>query len=102
MPDLGELLADAEGFDWDAGNTAKNVLGHGVSQAEAEEVFFVTPIVLLEDAKHSAVERRFLIFGPTNAGRLLTASFTLRDRWIRVISIRDMSRQERRRYAQAE
>lgn len=102
MPDLAELLADVEGFDWDAGNTAKNVLGHGVSQAEAEEVFFVAPIVLLEDAKHSAVERRFLTFGPTHAGRLLTASFTLRDRRIRVISIRDMSRQERRRYAQAE
>jgi uncharacterized DUF497 family protein len=102
MPDLAELLADVEGFDWDAGNTAKNVLGHGVSQAEAEEVFFVAPIVVLEDAKHSAVERRYLIFGPTNVGRLLTASFTLRDRRIRVISIRDMSRQERRRYAQAE
>lgn len=102
MPDLAELLADVEGFDWDAGNTAKNVLGHGVSQAEAEEVFFVAPIVVLEDAKHSAVERRYLISGPTNVGRLLTASFTLRDRRIRVISIRDMSRQERRRYAQAE
>ena len=41
MVDLGALLAGVEGFDWDAGNTAKNVLGHGVSQAEAEEMFFV-------------------------------------------------------------
>ena len=39
MVDLGALLAGVEGFDWDAGNTAKNVLGHGVSQAEAEEMF---------------------------------------------------------------
>jgi uncharacterized DUF497 family protein len=101
MSDLATLLAEVEGFDWDAGNTAKNVLGHGVSQAEAEELFFVAPIVLLEDDKHSAVERRYLIFGPTSAGRLLTAAFTLRQHRIRIVSIRDMSRPERRRYAQA-
>ncbi len=102
MLDLAALLADVEGFEWDEGNTAKNVLGHGTSQAEAEEMFFVAPIVLLEDAKHSLAERRYLIFGPTSAGRLLAAAFTLRDQRIRVISCRDMSRQERRRYAQAD
>ena len=101
MVDLAELLADVEGFEWHAGNTAKNVLGHGVSQAEAEEVFFVAPIVLLEDEKHSAVEPRYLIFGPTGGGRLLTAAFTLRQHQVRIVSVRDMSRQERRRYAQA-
>ena len=101
MVDLGALLAGVEGFDWDAGNTAKNVLGHGVSQAEAEEMFFVAPIVLLEDEMHSAVERRYLIFGPTGAGRLLTAAFTLRQHRIRFVSVRDMSRPERRRYVQA-
>lgn len=101
MVDLATLVADVEGFEWDAGNTAKNVLGHAVSQAEAEELFFLAPIVLLEDEKHSAVERRYLIFGPTGAGRLLTtAAFTLRERRIRIVSVRDMSRQERRRYAQ--
>lgn len=101
MIDLAALLAEVEGCDWDAGNTARNVLGHGVTQAEAEEVFFVAPIVLLEDDKHSAVERRYLIFGPTGAGRLLTAAFTLRQHRIRIVSVRDMSRMERRRYAQA-
>ncbi len=101
MVDLAVLLADVEGFEWDGGNTAKNVLGHGVSPAEAEEVFFVAPIVLLEDEKHSAAEERYLIFGPTGGGRLLTAAFTLRLHRIRIISVRDMSRQERRRYAQA-
>lgn len=100
MVDLATLLADVEGFEWDAGNTAKNVLGHAVSQAEAEELFFLAPIVLIEDEKHSVVERRYLIFGPTGAGRLLTAAFTLRERRIRIVSVRDMSRQERRRYAQ--
>lgn len=101
MLDLAAFLADVEGFEWDAGNTEKNVLGHGVSQGEAEEMFFVAPLVLLEDEKHSAGERRFLVFGPTGSGRLLTAAFTVRRKLIRIISVRDMSRLERRRYAQA-
>jgi uncharacterized DUF497 family protein len=101
MVDLAALLAEVEGFDGDAGNTAKNLLRHGVSQAEAEEVFFVAPIVLLEDDKHSTVERRYLIFGPTGGGRYLTAAFTLRQHRIRIVSVRDMSRLERRRYVQA-
>ena len=101
MPDLDALLAGVEGFQWDAGNTNKNVLGHDVTQSEAEEIFFHAPVVLLEDIKHSAAESRFLIYGPTNAGRLLTAAFTIRSKRVRVISVRDMSRQERRRYAKA-
>lgn len=101
MLDLAALLASVEGFEWDAGNTEKNVLGHGVTQGEAEELFFVAPFVLLEDEKHSAAERRFLVFGPTGSGRLLTAAFTVRRQLIRIISVRDMSRLERRRYAKA-
>lgn len=101
VSDLQELLSAVDGFEWDAGNTDKNVLGHGVSQREAEEMFFVAPIILLEDEKHSASERRFLMLGPTRTGRLLTAAFTLRGSLIRIISVRDMSRTERRRYVQA-
>ena len=101
MLDVAALLASIEGFDWDAADTAKNVLGHDVSQGEAERLFFIAPIVLLEDEKHSATERRILTFGPTSRGRLLTAAFTVRRHQIRIISVRDMSRQERRRYVQA-
>ena len=101
MLDLAALLANVEGFEWDEGNTAKNVLGHDVTRGEAEEIFFLAPLVLVEDEKHSATERRFLIFGPTGAGRLLTAAFTIRSHRVRIISVRDMSRQERRRYAKA-
>lgn len=101
MLDLADLFASVEGFEWDAGNTDKNVLGHGVTRGEAEEIFFLAPLVLLEDEKHSVAERRFLILGPTGAGRLLSAAFTVRRQLIRIISVRDMSRQERRRYAQA-
>ena len=101
MPDLASLLASVVGFDWDAGNTTKNVLGHNVTQAEAEEIFFHTPVLVFDDAKHSITEQRWVLHGSTNADRPLTASFTIRDHRIRVISVRDMSRKERRVYDEA-
>jgi uncharacterized DUF497 family protein len=89
-------------FNWDDGNARKNEK-HGVSQSEAEEVFFNQPLLLLEDALHSGQERRFHALGKTHAGRTLHISFTLRedDTLIRVISARDMHRKERSIYEQA-
>ena len=46
-------------------------------------------------------ETRILALGMTAAGRLLTAAFTVRGKGIRIISVRDMSRKERRAYDQA-
>jgi uncharacterized DUF497 family protein len=90
------------GFDWDAGNARKNEK-HGVSSAEAEQVFFNAPLLLVEDRRHSAREPRFHALGKTDAGRLLHITFTLRSdgRKIRVISARDMHRKERTIYEQA-
>ena len=34
------------GFEWDEGNARKNADKHGVSQAEAERVFFNEPLLL--------------------------------------------------------
>ena len=101
MADTPTFISSLEGFEWDAGNTSKNVLGHGVSQAEAEEIFFHSPLLFLDDPKHSDAESRFVAHGTTAGGRLLTAAFTVRNRRIRIISVRDMSRKERRAYDQA-
>ncbi|MCH8221512.1 MAG: BrnT family toxin, partial [Proteobacteria bacterium] len=57
-------LTKITGFDWDEGNTRKNEK-HGVSMAEAEQVFFNAPLLLLEDAKHSSREPRFHALGQT-------------------------------------
>lgn len=35
-------LAAITGFDWDSGNARKNDK-HGVSMAQAEQVFFISP-----------------------------------------------------------
>ena len=101
MAEPPPFVSTLEGFEWDDGNTAKNVLGHGVSQAEAEEIFFHAPLLLPDDPTHSGNETRILALGMTAAGRLLTAAFTVRGKRIRIISVRDMSRKERRAYDQA-
>jgi uncharacterized DUF497 family protein len=90
------------GFEWDEGNARKND-HHGVSMAEAEQLFFNAPLLVLPDAKHSESEPRFHTLGKTNDGRRLHITFTLRDadQLIRVISARDMHRKERVIYEQA-
>ena len=98
MIDLARII----GFDWDDGNARKNDK-HGVAQAQAEEVLFNQPLLMLEDLRHREQEARFHALGKTLDGRLLHVTFTLRgdDTLIRVISARDMHRKERSVYEQA-
>jgi uncharacterized protein len=98
MIDLARII----GFDWDDGNAGKNDK-YGVAQAQAEEVFFNQPLLMLEDLRHREQEARFHALGKTLDGRLLHVTFTLRgdDTLIRVISARDMHRKERSVYEQA-
>jgi uncharacterized protein len=94
--------ARVDGFEWDDGNARKSRDRHRVSQAEAEQVFLNQPLLVVNDARHSAHEARFHALGRTDEGRPLHVTFTLRQTAtrIRVISARDMSRKERARYAQ--
>ena len=91
-----------EGFDWDEGNSRKSTEKHDVSQAEAEQIFFNDPLLIVEDISHSINEVRLHALGHTDVMRLLHVSFTLRGdgRLIRVISARAMHRKERVRYEQ--
>ena len=91
------------GFDWDEGNARKNEK-HGVSTAEAEQVFFNAPLLFLEDVSHSRQEPRFHALGKTDEERVLHITFTLRrsEALIRVISARDMHRKERAIYEQSD
>ena len=95
-------LLKVTGFDWDDGNARKNER-HGVSMAEAEQVFFQLPLLLLDDLGHSDFEVRCHALGKTIGARRLHLTFTLRQNgeMIRVISARNMSRRERAIYEQA-
>jgi uncharacterized DUF497 family protein len=95
-------LERLEGLEWDAGNARKSAAKHAVTQAEAEQVFFSEPLLVLDEG-HSLSEKRFHALGSTGEGRLLHVTFTLRagGRLIRVISARPMSRKERRIHDEA-
>ena len=97
MTSLGQWT----GFDWDAGNRGKNAR-HRVSDDECVEIFFNLPLLLGPDEAHSQHEDRYHIFGQIHAGRRLFVAFTMRGTQIRVISARDMTRNERRAYDEAE
>ena len=97
-----DLLAQCAGFDWDEGNQEKNWLRHHVSVAECEQVFFNAPLLVAPDEEHSDLEPRYYVLGQTNAGRRLFVALTIRDKLMRVISARDMSRRERKEYEDAQ
>lgn len=90
-------LSKITGFEWDDGNGRKTEK-HSVSAAEAEQVFFNAPLLLLADAKHSQNEARYHALGKSDDGRILHITFTLRGPLLRVISARDASRRERGTY----
>jgi uncharacterized protein len=94
-------LDKIEGFEWDAGNARKNEK-HGVTQAEAEQIFFHVPLFITPDERHSEAEHRYRALGETTSGRRLTVIFTLRyaGTLIRVISARNMNAKERMIYEQ--
>jgi uncharacterized protein len=94
--------AKVTGFQWDAGNARKSVAKHGVTQAEAEQIFFNQPLLVVDDTRHSRGESRLHALGRTDDERKLHITFTLRESGslIRVISARDMHRKERAIYAQ--
>lgn len=117
MADLRALLAQATGFEWDAGSAAA---GSGterrdsegsdseVTRAECEQLFLNEPLVVgdeatddepvADDAARSSQEIRGHALGEADDGRLLFAVFVVRDGQIRVTGARPMTRTERQVY----
>jgi len=91
-------LENCVGFDWDSGNQNKNWEKHRVSDGETEEIFFNDPLVAGSDEAHTKKERRYFVLGLTNARRPIFLAFTIRNNLIRVISAREMTIREQRRY----
>ncbi len=93
-----KILQECTGFEWGAGNKNKNWIKHRVSNSECEQIFFNHPLIVYVDSKHSNFEERYYALGITDLGRKLFVVFTIRNRKIRIIPARDMSRKERRIY----
>ena len=94
---MSEILKGIRGFEWDEGNSGKNEKRHGITDREAEEIFFNKPLFIGRSPKGSP-EVRYAALGQTYGSRLLAVVFTIRSKRIRVISARPMSRKERKLY----
>ena len=93
-----ERFENIIGFEWDTGNVDKNLFKHNVTNKECEEVFLNQPLCIESDEKHSLAENRYLCFGKSYEGRLLTIIFTIRKNLIRIVSARDQNKKERKFY----
>ncbi len=87
-------------FEWDDWNRSKNEQKHSVTVIECEQVFADQFKRIFLDHKHSSKnEKRFILIGGTESGRVLYIAFTIRSKRIRVISARDLNRKERYLYS---
>ena len=90
-------------FDWDQEKAEINLKKHGVSFAEAQTVFGNSLARIFDDEEHSQNERRNGMVGYSVKNRLLIISFTERESdTIRIISARETTPKERRRYENAD
>jgi uncharacterized DUF497 family protein len=87
-------------FDWDKNKAVSNLAKHKVSFEEAATVFGNPLSDTFDNPDHSAEERRFLIIGHSEKGRLLFVSHTDDGETVRIISARELTRTEREAYEQ--
>ncbi|MDP2807712.1 MAG: BrnT family toxin [bacterium] len=85
-------------FEWDPRKAGINLRKHGVSFDEAGTVFLDRLSLSGPDPEHSVGESRYITFGISGLGRLLTVSHTYRPGAIRIITARRITRGERKIY----
>ena len=85
-------------FEWDSDKAASNLAKHNVSFHEASTVFGDPLSLTFPDPDHSADESRYITIGESTQRRLLIISHTDRVQRIRIISAREITRQERKIY----
>lgn len=89
-------------FEWDSGNTYKNVIKHGVQVLEVEEVFYSgSALPLGIQIRPKTSEQRLGIIGTTFSGRFLQVVFTIREGRVRPISARPANTKEKRQYEES-
>ena len=88
-------------FAWDEKKAATNLAKHGVSFEEAATVFGDPLSDTFDDPDHSAEERRFVIIGMSENGRMLIVAHTDEVEVVRLISAREPTRGEREFYEES-
>ena len=85
-------------FEWDTTKATGNVGKHSVSFDEGATVFLDQLALSGPDPDHSVGEARYITFGMSRLGRLLAVSHTYRPGGVRIISVRRVTRSERKIY----
>jgi uncharacterized protein len=82
-------------FEWGRHKATRNLIKHGVTLEEAATVFGDPLSDTFNDPDHSAEERRFIIVGVSEKGRMLVVAHADEGEVIRIISAREPTRRER-------
>jgi len=85
-------------FEWNPKKAITNQRKHGVTFEEATSALRDVFSATVHDPDHSDDEERFITFGVSSQGRLLTVSHTDRGNAIRIISARLATNAERQIY----
>jgi uncharacterized protein len=85
-------------FEWDPRKAAANFRKHRVSFEEASQAFEDDLSATFPDPDHSLGETRLITYGLGFGGKLLVVSHTETGGTIRIVSAREATRKERKRY----
>ena len=85
-------------FEWDPSKAKANLKNHFVSFNEAATVFDDEQGITIFDPDHSESEDRFILFGRSAVNRYLMVVHTDRHDMVRIISVREMTGNERKGY----
>ena len=85
-------------FEWDEQKAEFNLQKHGVSFEDASTVFGDPFGLVMPDPHHT--ELRYILLGRSSSGQVLVVIHSERDDNIRIISARQATPREKRRYAQ--
>jgi uncharacterized DUF497 family protein len=84
--------------EWDESKNLLNQKKHRVSFEEAATVFADPIEIMIDDPDHEVSEHRFISIGESFKRRLLVVSYTERHNGVRIISARQPTGHERRKY----
>jgi uncharacterized protein len=88
-------------FAWDKKKAARNLVKHSTSFEEAASVFGDPLSNTFPDQDHSIEERRFVIIGLSDQGRILVVAHTDDGELVRIISAREATHGERKSYEES-
>ena len=89
-------------FEWNPIKAATNLRDHGVSFEEATTVFADPLAMLMADPDHSVDEERYVLLGESTQRNLLAVACADRPPRTRLISAREATPHERRKYEEGE